>query len=52
LYLRDKVVETQKEAVCLAINSGIDLAMVPSETSFCRELKELVFGRESFRKKN
>ncbi len=42
LFTRDKIVESKKEAIKLAINAGIDMAMVPYEWSFCNYLKELV----------
>lgn len=42
LYTRDKVASSKKEAVKLAINAGIDMAMVPYEAQFCTDLIELV----------
>lgn len=42
IALRDHVAATKKDAICLAINAGIDMSMVPYETSFCNDLKELV----------
>lgn len=42
LYYRERVASSKKDAVRLAINAGIDMAMVPSELQFCRDLKELV----------
>lgn len=42
LHTRDKVASSKKEAVKLAINAGIDMAMVPYETQFCTDLIELV----------
>ncbi|MFV0366456.1 MAG: glycoside hydrolase family 3 protein [Mangrovibacterium sp.] len=42
LYEREGIAESKKDAVRLAINAGIDMAMVPYETQFCRDLKELV----------
>lgn len=42
LYTREKVASSKKEAVKLAINAGIDMAMVPNELQFCTDLKELV----------
>lgn len=42
LYRRDKVAANKKEAIKLAINAGIDMAMEPYEWDFCRLLKELV----------
>lgn len=42
IALRDHVAATKKDAVCMAINAGIDMSMVPYETSFCTDLRELV----------
>ena len=42
LHTREKVAETQKEAVRLAINAGIDMAMVPYDCQFAIDLKALV----------
>ncbi|MCM1177531.1 MAG: glycoside hydrolase family 3 C-terminal domain-containing protein [Clostridium sp.] len=42
LYSRDHVASSKKDAVKIAINAGIDMAMVPSEVQFCIDLKELV----------
>lgn len=42
LYFRDHIAESKKDAVRLAINAGVDMAMVPSEWQFCIDLKELV----------
>ncbi len=42
LFTRDKVAASKKEAVKLAINAGIDMAMVPYEAQFCTDLLELV----------
>lgn len=42
LYSRDKVAATPKEAVKLAINAGIDMAMIPYDYDFCKYLVELV----------
>jgi len=39
---RDKVAKTQKEAVKLAINAGVDMSMVPNNFKFCDYLVELV----------
>jgi beta-glucosidase len=36
------VAENEKEATYLAINAGIDMAMTPLTTDFCRYVKELV----------
>jgi len=41
LYTRERVASSKKEAVKLAINAGIDMAMVPYECQFCIDLKEL-----------
>ncbi|WP_016777287.1 glycoside hydrolase family 3 N-terminal domain-containing protein [Anaerophaga thermohalophila] len=42
LYTREKIAENKKEAIKLAINAGIDLAMEPYNLDFCVLLKELV----------
>ncbi|RJE74616.1 glycoside hydrolase family 3 N-terminal domain-containing protein [Reichenbachiella sp. MSK19-1] len=42
LYTRDKVAATPKEAVKIAINTGIDMAMIPYSFDFCEDLVELV----------
>ncbi|HEY9007505.1 MAG TPA: glycoside hydrolase family 3 N-terminal domain-containing protein [Ohtaekwangia sp.] len=42
LHDRDKVATTQKEAVKLAINAGIDMSMIPYNFRFCDYLIELV----------
>ncbi|MCK9157153.1 MAG: glycoside hydrolase family 3 C-terminal domain-containing protein [Paludibacteraceae bacterium] len=42
IYNRDKVAENHKEAICLAINAGIDMSMVPYDFSFGPNLIELV----------
>ncbi len=42
LHVRDRVAESKKEAIKMAINAGIDMSMVPYELSFCDYLKELV----------
>lgn len=42
LHKRDRVATTDKEAVKLAINAGIDMAMVPYNISFTTLLTELV----------
>ena len=42
LYTREKVASSQKEAVKLAINAGIDMSMVPYDCQFSIDLKELV----------
>ncbi len=42
LHTRDRIAETGKEAIQLAINAGIDMVMEPYDFAFCRELTELV----------
>lgn len=42
LWKRDKIACDSKEAIKLAINAGVDMAMVPYDPSFCDQLKELV----------
>ena len=42
LYSRDHIAESRKDAVRIAVNAGIDMAMVPYDLRFCGYLKELV----------
>jgi beta-glucosidase len=42
LYTREKVASDKKEAIKIAINAGIDMAMEPYNWDFCVLLKELV----------
>lgn len=42
LYTRDHMAVDSKDAIRIAINAGIDLAMVPGDWHFCTYLKELV----------
>lgn len=42
LYTRDHIAANKKEAIKIAINAGIDMAMEPYSTDFCDLLKELV----------
>ncbi|GHU68417.1 glycosyl hydrolase [Bacteroidia bacterium] len=43
LYRRDKIAENVKEAICIAVNAGIDLSMVPYDyKNFCENLIALV----------
>lgn len=42
LYRREKIAANKKEAIKIAINAGIDMAMEPYEWDFCTLLKELV----------
>ena len=42
LYERDRIASSRKDAVRIAINAGIDMAMVPSDWKFCDYLRELV----------
>lgn len=42
LYKRDKFAVSSKDAVRLAINAGIDMAMIPYNYDFCNHLIELV----------
>ncbi len=39
---RDHIAASRKDAVRIAINAGIDMAMVPSDWHFCDYLRELV----------
>lgn len=42
LYTREHIAENKKEAIEIAINAGIDMAMEPYDLNFCTLLKELV----------
>ncbi|BDD02241.1 glycosyl hydrolase (plasmid) [Persicobacter psychrovividus] len=42
LHNRDKVAKTQKEAVKMSINAGVDMSMIPYNFAFCDYLIELV----------
>ncbi len=42
LHSRHRVASTQKEAVRMAIEAGVDMSMVPDDLSFCKHLIELV----------
>jgi len=42
LYKRDRIASSDKEAVMLAINAGIDMAMIPYDENFCKDLVALV----------
>ena len=42
LHDRDRVAASEKEAVKLAINAGIDMAMIPYDFNLCEYLVELV----------
>ena len=42
LYTREHVAASEKEAVKMAINAGIDMSMVPYDWNFCHHLVELV----------
>ena len=42
LYTRDHIAKDKKEAIKIAINAGIDMAMEPYNWDFCTLLKELV----------
>lgn len=42
LHTREHIAESSKDAIRIAINAGIDMAMVPYDIRFCDELKELV----------
>ena len=46
LYTRERVASSKKEAVKLAINAGIDMAMVPYDCQFALDLIELVMEGE------
>jgi beta-glucosidase len=42
LYTREKVAVDKKDAIRIAINAGIDMAMEPYDVTYCTILKELV----------
>lgn len=42
LWKRDHVAANKKDAICMAINAGIDMTMDPYSTDFCTLLTELV----------
>lgn len=42
LYTREHIAADKKEAIEIAINAGIDMAMEPYDLNFCTILKELV----------
>jgi beta-glucosidase len=42
LWKREMVAANKKEAICMAINAGIDMAMEPYDLTFCDLLIELV----------
>ncbi len=42
LYTREHIAVDKKDAIRIAINAGIDMAMEPYDLSFCTLLKELV----------
>ena len=42
LYTREHVAANKKEAIEMAINAGIDMAMEPYDLNYCTPLKELV----------
>lgn len=42
IYTRDHVASSEKEAVKLAINAGVDMSMIPYNFDFCDYLVELV----------
>lgn len=40
IYKRDHVTETYKDAICLSVNAGVDMAMEPYSAEFCTLLLE------------
>lgn len=42
LYTREKIAKDKKDAIRIAINAGIDMAMEPYDVDYCTLLKELV----------
>ena len=46
LYVRDHIAASDKEAIMLSINAGVDMAMIPYDTLFCKDLKDLVLEKK------
>ncbi len=46
LHSRDRVAKTPKYAVCMAVNAGVDMSMVPFDFDFIDHLIECVEGGE------
>lgn len=46
LHSRDRVAKTPKDAVCMAVNAGVDMSMVPFDFDFIDHLIECVEGGE------
>ncbi len=42
LYRRDRIAASDKDAIRIAFNAGIDMAMVPYDKNYCAQLCELV----------
>lgn len=42
LFERDHIAASNKEAVCIAVNAGIDMIMEPYDVTVCDEIRELV----------
>ena len=42
LYTRERIATSRKDAVRIAINAGIDMAMIPNDWQFCKDLVALV----------
>lgn len=42
LYIRDHIAASQKDAIRMAINAGVDMMMVPSQLNYGETLKQLV----------
>lgn len=42
LWMREKIAANKKEAIKIAVNAGIDMAMEPYQWDYCTLLKELV----------
>ena len=41
-YIRDHIAASQKDAIRMAINAGVDMMMVPSQLNYGETLKQLV----------
>jgi beta-glucosidase len=42
LFVRDHIAVSDKDAIMLSINAGVDMAMIPYDENFCKDLIELV----------
>jgi beta-glucosidase len=42
LYKRDRIASSDKEAIMISINAGVDMAMIPYDENYCKDLVALV----------